>query len=123
MIQRYSPSLGAIATEFLVWAVDDFVEAFCLRDILRRQVGPLSPPTEKEVALVVIGRLIASGLIRAGEMRADVTGLAYWSETDQALIQRISDVWTIDSPPKMGESPWFHATEEGKHVVVNIKAR
>jgi hypothetical protein len=111
------PSLSPAAVEFLTWAADDFVEIFCLRDVIRRQIGVLGPEAEKEAGLTALRELIAGGLLRVGEMHSDAPGLIYWEAPPPALIERIKNLWSIQTPPAMGEPPWFYATDEGKRVV------
>jgi len=112
-----SPLLSSAAVEFLRWAADDFVEAFCLRDVIRRQMGRLDPEAEREAGLVVLGELIVGGLLRVGEMRGDVPGLFYWNDPPLDLIERIKNAWNVQIPPEMGEAPWFSAGDDGKRFV------
>ncbi len=111
-----SPPLSSTAIEFLRWAADDFVEAFCLRDVVRRLVGILSPEAEREAALAVLHELFAAELLRVGEMQGDTDGLVYWEGPWPGLIGRVEALWSVQHPPEMGQAPWFYASEKGKRV-------
>jgi hypothetical protein len=111
-----SPPLSSTAVEFLRWAADDFVEAFCLRDVVRRLVGILTPEAEREAGLAVLQELFAAELLRVGEMQADTEGLVYWEGPWPDLIGRVEAAWSVKHPPEMGQPPWFSASEKGKRM-------
>jgi hypothetical protein len=102
--------------ELLVWASDDYSEAFVLRDILRRLSGDLSPKAEKDAALAIIGELLERGLIRVGDMNTDTEGLAYWELSVSETLSKLNSLWDIAHPPTMGNGPWFDATESGRRT-------
>jgi hypothetical protein len=111
-VSRSQISLAAL--EFLNWAADDFTEAFVLRDILQRTIGPLSPQTERSAALEVVHELLEAGLIDIGDMRSDTAGLSFWEGSRQNLLKKLASEWTESQPPEMGAGPWFFATDKGK---------
>lgn len=108
------PSLSPSAREFLCWAADDFSEAFVLRDVLRRLEGSLSSEIERLKALEVINELFDADLLVVGDMRSGAAGLQLWSGTTKDVRGRLEKEWRIEDPPRMGEGPWFDATEKGK---------
>lgn len=114
------PKLSAAAVEFLVWAGDDYTEAFVLRDILKRLKGALSGEEEREEALDVLGELLQADLIRVGEMRRNTVGIDYWDNPASELIARLEACWSSASPPRMGEGPWFYVTDRGRQFVDNL---
>jgi hypothetical protein len=109
--------LSPVALDFLEWAADDYVEAFVLRKSLERIRGSMSPEVEKVAALDALGELLEGGLIRVGEMKADVQGLAFWEGSNADIEARIESSWNIERPPGMGENPWFYATDDGKGLI------
>ena len=114
VIVRGVTDLTPSAKEFLVWCVDDYTEAFVLRDVLRRVDPPASPEDERAKAMATLEELIVSGLVRVGDMVATVPGLRYWDDLPAEILARIAAAWDVASPPEMGHGPWFHASDAGK---------
>ena len=109
--------LSRAARMFLVCAADDYTELFVLHDVLTRAVGTLSAEDERTRALEVLRELLEGDLVRVGDMRADVKGLAFWDEPSPNVLARVATIWSAEQLPRTGEGPWFYATPRGKSLV------
>lgn len=111
------PRLTPVAREFLRWVSDDYCEAFLLRDILKRQLGMLSPEDERRAALDAIRALVIANLVVVGDMKTDTVGLSLWNGSAKDLASRLERSWKSNEPPRMGEGPWFDATDQGRKLL------
>lgn len=108
-------SLRTLAEDLLARVAEDWVSAAEVIDLVRRS-GVEDPSTLRDIAVGLVGRLIAGDMLVAG----DITDRIHvpWSVSRGDAILRIASDWAAVSDPFVmpGSICWLDSTHRGQEV-------
>lgn len=83
---------------------------------VREEMGVSDPAERRKATMEIVSRLLAAGLIRAGDIADE--GFRPSSESSEEVLERIEREWdSMDGEPTIGDIVWFDLTEEGEEYV------
>lgn len=111
-----------LAEDLLARAAEDWVSAAEVIDLVRRS-GITDPSTLRDLAIGLIARLLAEGLVVAGDI--DRSEHAPWPLSEGEAMFRIASQWTAEEDPFVmpGSIVWLDTTAQGQVIAESIWRR
>lgn len=115
-------SARTLDEDLLARAAEDWVSAAEVIDLVRRS-GITDPSSLRDLAMGLIARLLAEGLVVAG----DIEGSEHsrWPLSEGEAMLRITSEWSAENDPFVmpGSIVWLDATARGQAVGESIWRR
>lgn len=115
-------SARTLAEDLLARAAEDWVSAAEVIDLVRRS-GITDPLTLRDLAVGLIARLLAEGMVVAG----DIEGIGYspWPLSPAEAILRVASEWAAEADPFVmpGSIVWLDTTARGQAIAESVWRR